>query len=411
MRLALVNDLKTRVGDHSKDARCVNAYPDIINGEPSVKKRPAPVATGINIGANAQMLGTLLDAHVGIVFSSTGQFTDSESSGSISANNWTSSTKTTAANCLSVTPSVSMLSIRGVGDGTWYYRSVKWRVEYYDGSTWIPLSWRTITMGAQTSAPVTDSGTYNFPSAATWQWRLYAESFDTDGTIFGSPTYSYSQETVTAADVASGTLTPTTTQAYAINSSFNAPTGSGEIYQITYNATASATVQMASGTDNVGFRFSMGTGWTTGTYYDLSSDGNYNLVAAGAVLLATKKITALFVPITTTLQNWSPAAQSHTISGSNLTFNDKFWAVGCSRRGSASGTMNITMGLTSISATVYRRTLTSSNSTTPANTFTLSSYSWELSIGDGGDVLVDDATKALLSVVNDVLNVVDVSGI
>lgn len=116
-------------------------------------------------------------------------------SGDISTNSWTSATYTTPANCTSITPSVSLKSQRGNGLSQWYYRSVRWRVEYWSGSAWVELSWRTVNMGAQFNA-ITDSGAFTFPSAAVWQWRIYAEWYDTDSTVFGSASYEYAQDVV-----------------------------------------------------------------------------------------------------------------------------------------------------------------------------------------------------------------------
>lgn len=116
-------------------------------------------------------------------------------SGDISANSWASSAYTTPANCASITPSVSLKSQRGNGSSQWFYRSIRWRVEYWSGSAWVPLAWRTVNMGAQFNA-ITDSGVFTFPSAAAWQWRIYAEQYDTDSTVFGSVSYEYAQDVV-----------------------------------------------------------------------------------------------------------------------------------------------------------------------------------------------------------------------
>lgn len=412
-RLPLANSLRTRPNQYGKDARAVNSYVDERpNSPPMVRKRPAASVLGLaNIGA-AQMLGPLLEAHTNIGFVSAPSTGSGETSGVTTANAWTSATKTTVVNCSSVTASVSFLSSRGVGDGTWYRRSVRWRFEYHDGASWVTGSFRTVAMGDQTSTPVSDSHSLTFPSSAVWQWRVYAEAFDTNGTTFGTATYTYSQETVNAPNVLSGTLVPTTTQAHAISASFGAPSGTGEIYQITYNATVGATAQMTTAVNDIGgMRFSLGYGWpgAGGTYGNIGANP-YPLNNTGGALMATSKAQALFAPVTNTLQTWAPAAQSQTVTGSNLTFNSQFWAVGCSRRGSTPNTMNITMSLTNMSATIFRRVLTSSNTTATANTYTVDSYSWSVAGGDPG-FGVNDPTKAVIYIVGDEIGMLDLSGV
>ena len=46
MRLTLSNTLRTRPGNYTKDARLVNSYPDVKNGETVARKRPGCVPTG-----------------------------------------------------------------------------------------------------------------------------------------------------------------------------------------------------------------------------------------------------------------------------------------------------------------------------------------------------------------------------
>lgn len=378
MRLSLTGTLKTRVGDRAKDARTINGYPDIANGAPMLRKRPAALATAINIGANAQLLGTLLDTHVGIAFASSGQSSPNESSGVTATNNWTSSTKTSAANCVSVTPTMNLLSLRGVGNGTWYYRSVRWRVEYFNGNTWVALAWRTVTMGAQTSTPVSDSGTFNFPSAATWQWRIYAEALDAGGS-FGSVTYSYSTETL------------------------NSATGNYSLNTVTSLVTVSHTWTLPASTLNTGWElyqvdYSMSFTLTKTGSNGIPSDYEYISGTTVSFNLAPSTVGATY----STTKTRTTAGSAYDTAA--LKIENAF-------AGGTSTAKNFDANVTAGSAKLYRRTVTSSNSTTAANTFTLSSYSWTLSVGEGGAVLVSDATKALLSIVGDDLSVVDVSGI
>lgn len=404
-RISLVNSLRSRPGDYTKDARMINAYPDRSNGVELLRKRPAAKSLGgAVIGANTQLLGNLLEAHVGIVGAGGGLVTINETSTS-SAANFTSATKTTGANCTSVTPNVSFLSVRGQGNGTWMYRSVRWRVEYYNGSSWVAGSYRIVNMGAQSSTAQTDSVTYTFPSAGVWQWRIYAEAYDTDGTTWGSVTYSYSQETVTAPNISAVATYPNTSGGTAVYPTFGATSGTGEIYQITYNATPSVSYWASQA---YGFQFvlSLATGYTSGTHYTVNS-ANFNHQTNVAATLATGKVGINDIALSTTTKNWNPGAQTATVSGSNLTFNNKFWALGCSFvQNATSITVNYT--LSSISATVYRRTVTSSNSTTASNTYTVTSYSEAYTV-DNSASGITDATKALITVVNDDVSIFDLT--
>lgn len=406
-RLSLVNPLRTRPGDYSKDARMVNAYPDESRGSPIVRKRPAAKSLGgAAIGPGAQLLGNLLEAHVGIVGAGGELVTINETSTS-SAANFTSATKTTGANCTSVTPNVSFLSVRGQGNGTWMYRSVRWRVEYYNGSTWVSGSFRIVNMGAQSATPVTDTVTYTFTGAGVWQWRIYAEAYDTDGTTWGSVTYSYSQETVTSANVGPTNYFPTFTTGYAIYPTYGAPVGTAEIYQITYTATPQIRVQLsnAGGTSSLGT--SIATGYTSGTHKQLDISNNH-VNALGQQLAANKLANRFTGLLVGTWSTWSPGAVSHTVSGSSLTFNNKFWSLGTGITGTTSTYTTAELTLSSISATIYRRTVTSSNSTTASNTYTVVSYSEAYTV-DNSASSITDATKALITVVNDDASIYDLT--
>jgi hypothetical protein len=115
-----------------------------------------------------------------------------------SSGNVTSAVLMTLANCASISPSVSLLSVHGNGASQYYYRKMKWRVEYSpNNSTWTQGALREVVIGASTSAAVTDVVTITFPTAGVWYWRIYAESIDADGSVFGSLAYDYA-ETQTA---------------------------------------------------------------------------------------------------------------------------------------------------------------------------------------------------------------------
>lgn len=306
----------------------------------------------------------------------TGTTAVNESSGVITANTFTSSTKTTASNCATIMPTVAFLSSRGNGTSQYYHRSVRWRVEYYSGGTWLADSYRVVNIGDQTSVDVTDSYTFTFPSAAAWQWRIYAESYDTDGTVFGSLSYTYTQETVYGTDISPGSYSSVATNSTgrATYSNYSSPVLSGEIYEITYNATLSVTA-LSSGTTEF-FSHSIATWAAAGTFYDLKTDGTLHHVTSGNAVIGTKKVSTSLLQ-SSTAATWAPGAQSSTVSGSNLTFHSNYFAIGCERNFGGTVTVQVKQFISAMSAVVKHRTVVT-NSTTPANTFKVQSFNYSL---------------------------------
>lgn len=272
-------------------------------------------------------------------------------SGDVSANSWTSSNYTTPANCTSISPTVQLRSSRGNGSSQYLYRSIRWRVEYYNGS-WITTDgWRVVDMGAQTSSAITDSKTFTFPSSGTWTWRIYTEAYDTNGSVFGSVQYSYSSTVVSGSASVATTDYPntgTTTKKIATPITFGAATGSGEIYQVTYawNVTLSET---SSSTPRAY------AGWTTPSGASPSSMGQ-----------------TITYPETYTFSG------SLTTSGSSYstTLTGYLWEASPSQYYSSYAQTRFT--LNSASATIYRRTIIP-NTTTPVNNSYITSYGYSLS--------------------------------
>lgn len=273
-------------------------------------------------------------------------------SGVISSNTHTTATQTTPANCTTITPSVTLTSVRGDGSGLNLRRSVKWRVEYFSGS-WIAGSWNTIAMGDQTG-PVTSSVLFTFPSSGTWQWRIAYEALDTDGTKFGSASYTYSQTTCSAStaganyDAANLRYSVTATQA-ASSKSLSIPinvTGSGEIYEINYSYQFTWLMNYSNTSESV-----------TGSTTDNMGTSNKSFSYPSA-LTETK-------------------TRSYTVNGSNLTVGNI--PLSLSRTFGSSSTVSISLRVptANISVVVKRRTLIP-NSATPANTFALDSYTYAL---------------------------------
>lgn len=295
-------------------------------------------------------------------------------SGVISANTYTTATQTTPANCTTITPSLTLTSIRGDGSGLNYRRDVRWRVEYFNGS-WIAGTWNVVSMGDQTG-PVTSSILFTFPSAGTWEWRVAYEAMDTDGSTFGSASYNYTQTTVTASPIGPTTYFPTSSSGNAVYPTFGAATGSGEIYEIDYYATPVVRASLGTNdTYSVGVKVSLATGYVSGVHKTVGWPSMHHQNSVGTVI-AVGKVGSSMTNLTSSWKSWSPGAQVAVVTGSNLTFNQKYWALGCSTQASTFS-VGVELTLSAISAVIKRRTPIA-NSTTPENTFTLASYTYAL---------------------------------
>ena len=159
----------------------------------------------------------------------TGQSVVNQISGTIQTS-WTSSNYTTQANTASITPSITLASRRGNGtSGVYLYRTVRWRVEYLQGGSWVNGAWFTTNLGADANASIISTGTLAFPGAGTWTFRIYAEAYDTNGATFGSAAYTDSVVTRSRSDVVTQSVlrgsSGTKSLAYA-PPSYSVPAGS-----------------------------------------------------------------------------------------------------------------------------------------------------------------------------------------
>ena len=263
----------------------------------------------------------------------TGQTVINQTSGTISTN-WTSSQYTTASNTSKITPSVSLASFRGTGtSGTYFYRTVRWRVEYLSGGSWVAGAWTTTNLGADANASTTTTATFTFPSAGTWTFRIYAEAYDTSTATFGSVAY----ETATDSISRTGNVTQTiqsweeTSRSLNYTPTYSLPSG-WSIVSIKYNYVYSYQI-IKYGTGNCSI---------AGDEFYLFSNGSGSNLSA------------------------SSTNSSNTLS---FTLSSTFDAFG---QGA-----HVTMTMHSVTGTVTRRRPAPS-STTPSNTFSLNSYSYEL---------------------------------
>ena len=183
----------------------------------------------------------------------TGQTVINEASGTTSSG-WTSSQYTTAANTSAVTLNVTLRSYRGTGtSGNYYYRTVRWKAQYWNGSSWVDSAWSTSNLGADVSANVTTSITINFPSAGTWIVRAVTEAYDTGGTFNTGTSYEYATDNLSRSDYQSITVNspPQTTQTLNYSPSYSLPSGweqTGQSITYTYSYQIINTPPYASAT-------------------------------------------------------------------------------------------------------------------------------------------------------------------
>lgn len=267
----------------------------------------------------------------------TGQTVINQTSGTISTN-WTSSQYTTQANTKKVTPSVRLASYRGNGASQWYLRTVRWRLEYLSGGSWIADSWTTINLGADTNASVDSDKLFTFPSSGTWTFRIAFEAYDySPSTLFGSIEYNYHTGTVSAAGPAAvqdyrlGTYNTTLTLP-----GFSPPAGYS-VYQVDYSVNWS---------------------WSrNGTNGSVTVDGS-------------------LVKASTSTGTSGSGTKTRTSSSYNV--NELDLSMQITALGSGFGGENMYAQLSNGSATINSRQA-KPNSTTAANTFSLNSYTYELS--------------------------------
>lgn len=274
----------------------------------------------------------------------TGLTTINQTSGSTPIDSWTSSSYVTPANTSSFNPTVTINSNRGNGASQYYYRTVRFRPEYYDpnSGTWQAGGWSSANLGGDTNASATLNMNMNFPTAGSWTIRVYAEAYDTGSGVFGAISYDYATDTATRSgqvvvnlyygDSQYGNYV---NQALDYSVSYSVPSG-WSVTSCAYTWTAAYQLINPQGTAYTNITGNRTGGWPSGTYS--ATNYSYN--------------TGTSTQLRFTLTN------QKTVIGS----------------GTASTAY---MSVTSASATIQRRK-PSINSTTPNNTFSFGSYTYAL---------------------------------
>lgn len=287
--------------------------------------RFTPVAT-LNLGANS------------------GQTVLNQSSGQVSTG-WTSSQYTTPANTTAITPSVNLASFRGTGtSGGYYRRTARWRVQYLNGGTWVDGTWTTVDLPSSVSASAASTAAFTFPSAAAWTFRIQFEAYDTGGTFTTTVEYEYATDTVTRSDAQ-------TIQA-----------------QVAFGGANSASASL-----NYVPSYTLPSGWAltgiTFSYvysYSVSRSGSF----ATAEVAQTPYSGGLSI-VAPPNSSGTNLTRSRSASSNVLNFSTTASRSFSSESATASLTLNSVTG-------VYSRRRALTNSTAAANSFSLASYTYQL---------------------------------
>ena len=266
----------------------------------------------------------------------TGQTVVNQSSGTLSAG-WTSSQYTTPANTASISPNISLSSLRGTGtSGNYYLRTVRWMVEYLSGGTWVSGPWTTTNLGASAPASITTSATFTFPSAGTWVFRIVTEAYDTGGTFSTGTQYETATDNISRTGDVQVTSTTTNPLLLDYTPSYSVPSG-WTVISITYNFVYSYFL----GTGNFGVAEVSGSSIFHSIGANTSASGNF-------------------------------ITKTYTRSDNNLAFIVRGSNIGTTSYGTARLTLHSTTAVVT-----RQRPLT--NSTTASNSFSLNYYDFNLS--------------------------------
>lgn len=271
----------------------------------------------------------------------TGQTVVNQTSGSISTG-WTSSSYTTPANTASITPNITLTSLRGTGtSGGYYLRTVRWKVEYLSGGTWVAGSWTTSALGAAAPATITTGTTFTFPSSGTWVFRIVTEAYDSGGTFSVGTSYETATDNISRTGDVNVYVGPYQTADLTLTytPTYSAPSG-WEVTNVSYNYVYSYSISKSSGIGTFGATIS-----GSGLYF-FAQENNP--------------------------KSGSSLTQTYSRSSNLLVFSvSASWDSFFQRSGYASLTLHSVTGVVS-----RRRPLT--NSTTASNTFSFNYYDYNL---------------------------------
>lgn len=106
-------------------------------------------------------------------------------------------------NCVSIMLNVILKSFKGLSVGFFYWWSIRWCVEYWNGSLWVMGVFWMVNMGDQITIVQNDLVMYIFLFVGIWQWCIYVEQFNIDGILFGVIVYDIFVEMIMGSGVVS----------------------------------------------------------------------------------------------------------------------------------------------------------------------------------------------------------------
>jgi len=297
------------------------------------------------------------DAIAELVFAdSSGNTMVAAASGDIAVNTWTSGEVNLPANTIAVTATAQFRSVRGNGVSShgYYYRTVAWTVQGFNGIGWVDIDSKTRNIAAaEHGQQITDTLDATIAAGIT-KIRLAFVASDTDGNIYTIPphsdVYDFSTATVAsngASAVAYGFAANVDTGLVPLNGPSYSPPSGKEIYKINYSVTR---LHVASS-----------------GYMGLSN----GLVYGGGSLLFAETL----YPVENTVQSPESGAYATLTSGdiNTDTYSATFWAARIT--GTA---IEASMHIADMSAVVHLKEL-QKNSATPSNAFAFQSYAWSVS--------------------------------
>jgi hypothetical protein len=284
-----------------------------------------------------------------------GEKTVASNSGALTVNGWTSGESILPTGTISATVTARLSSVRGNGLSTYgyFYRSVTWKVQGWDGSLWVDLATKTrVLTQAEHNTLVTDEQTVSTSGYTKLRLNFVASDTSTAQYSQGNNVYEYSTVSVLSngASVHADSYEGHTPQSRTITGNSYSPPPGWEIEQISYNIDYSfQPIAPESGAWSATFIL-YGGGVTKLSHVAAWNNFNYELPAGGGY------------------------ATFSTGYFNATSFNASYWSIYTSKSGFDAAADGY---LANPAASVKIRQL-QANSSTPDNEFSFQSYSWNV---------------------------------
>lgn len=277
--------------------------------------------------------------------SSAGVQTVASDSGVQSSDGWYSGESTLPAGTAHITVAAKFSSVKGNGTTTrgYYFRSVSWTIQGWNGSIWVDIETQTrnITQ-AEHGNQITDTNAVTIAAGIT-KIRVYFVAFNTSGATYslGGDDYNYAQNSASVSPTTNG-INAVSTGSTTVNKTAHMPAYSPpvgwEIYAIKYVAN---------------YQHSNGNAGSTGRLF------------ANGIQVYGQSLAAN--------QTKSGTYDSGNVSASS--YNPDYW----STRLTTTSTSGILRAISVVpqETTVFLRQLIL-NSSTPSNQFTFQDYAWDI---------------------------------